>query len=298
MFMTSWRWLNERHLTGDFLFREPADYSKGDVPWALQPKKLLPCSEADFRELHLWRQSVSDIIDKHLTEFIEANGVQSKSKSLLNEGCGVDSASRRVAGIAELVEKTLRCADPITHLVVLGVCKRWRDISLLVMKPRTPAEDFQREYPCLPVKPGDDCPRDICLQPASKEDVRFMQGEVDIDHHYDRDGVFRGIQRLGIPGMPDIIKTVYYPGRLIHRPDVFQFCVFEPDSDMSSQEIPFIEGFYRNQLFWNGINAIQLHRRAKPKWVDLSQFRFNPYFRELFEDCFLDINSMVQIALK
>ncbi|KAF2178418.1 hypothetical protein K469DRAFT_695476 [Zopfia rhizophila CBS 207.26] len=275
--------------TGDFQFISPTDYTNGEVPWCLQPQEPPPCLEAELSELQLWTRDVLDIIDHRVASYESHPNYQTKSApKTMGADCS-SSAGSRVARIAELLEEILRYTNTVTHLVALGVCKKWKDIAVLITKPSTATEDFTLAYPCPPVKFGDLVPQELRWLEAPAEEFEYLNEELDTDLGWTRDGIYRGMDRFNNPNMPNIVKTICYPARITQAPNA------------TSDQIYGVKFFYHEQLLWSDIETLLSYTynyRLTAKWVDVTQFKFNPYFTGLFQDSFEIINGLSEITLQ
>jgi hypothetical protein len=278
---------------GDFQYMSPTEFSKGEVPWCLQPEEMPTTSDAERERLQEFRRVWLQLIDTRIASYeiipikqlTPSSPLMAESRSNSNAG----SASNRVFGIAELLEKILRHANSSAHLIALSVCHKWKDIALHIMRPSSVIHDFAHAYPCPPVKFGDRVPQQLNWLPATTEEFDYLAFEREQNLGWERDGIYRGMLRFQESDRPNIIKTVCYPGRITMA------------SNATSDQIYGAKFFYYEQLLWNDIQ-LDFHYHARhvhlPKWVDVTQFRLNAYFANLIQDAFEVINGLYEISLQ
>ncbi|KAL1595928.1 hypothetical protein SLS60_009618 [Paraconiothyrium brasiliense] len=278
---------------GDFKYMPPTEYSMEKVPWCLQPEDIPTTSDAERERLQELRRVWLQLIDTRIASY-EITPIQQVTPStpLLAEGrpnCNAGSASNRVFEIAELLEKILRYANSSAHLVALSVCRKWRDVALYIMRPSNVLHDFAHAYPCPPVKFGDRIPEQLNnWLPATTEEFEDLYAELELNLPWDRDGIYRSIDRFQMSNRPNIIETVCFPGRITMA------------SNATSDQVYAPQIFYTEQLEGVDIQVdLHYHRRRiyVPKWVDVTQFRLNPYLANLFQDTLETINSLYEISL-
>ena len=278
---------------GDFQYMSPTEFSKGEVPWCLQPEEMPTTSDAERERLQEFRRVWLQLIDTRIASYeiipikqlTPPSPLMAKSRSNSNAG----SASNRVFGIAELLEKILRHANSSAHLIALSVCHKWKDVALHIMRPSNVIHDFAYAYPCPPVKFGDRVPQQLNWLPATTEEFDYLAFEFEQNLGWERDGIYRGMLRFEESDRPNIIKTVCYPGRITMA------------SNATSDQIYGAKFSYYEQLLWNDIE-LDFHYHARhvhlPKWVDVTQFRLNAYFANLIQDAFEVINGLYEISLQ
>ena len=278
---------------GDFQYMSPTEFSKGEVPWCLQPEEMPTTLDAEREDLQEFRRVWLQLIDTRIAlyeiipikQLTPPSPLMAESRSNSNAG----SASNRVFGIAELLEKILRHANSSAHLIALSVCHKWKDVALHIMRPSSVIHDFAHAYPCPPVKFGDRVPQQLNWLPATTEEFDYLAFEYEQNLGWERDGIYRGMLRFQESDRPNIIKTVCYPGRITMA------------SNATSDQIYGAKFSYYEQLLWNDIQ-VDFHYHARhvhlPKWVDVTQFRLNTYFANLIQDAFEVINGLYEISLQ
>ncbi|KAK7179406.1 hypothetical protein DPSP01_010403 [Paraphaeosphaeria sporulosa] len=197
---------------GDFQYMSPTDYSKGQVPWSLQPEEFSAIIDTEQERLRECRRTWLQLVDTRIASY-DLNGIKQSTQSsplakILSTPSN-SSASNRVFQTTELLERILRQADSSAHLTALGVFHTWRDVALYIMKPSGAKYDFARPYPCPPVKFGDRVPRHLNWLPATAEELEWVVSDVLLDVIWGakRGNVFRSVARFEYPNEPNIIET-------------------------------------------------------------------------------------------
>ncbi|KAJ4344839.1 uncharacterized protein N0V89_012583 [Didymosphaeria variabile] len=240
--------------------------------------------------VRVWLQLINTRIDSYEITPIKHDIPSSPLMAEASSDFNVGSASNRVFRIAELLEKRLRHANSSVHLIALSVSHEWRDVALYIMRPSSVANDFAHAYPCPPVKFGDRIPEQLNnWLPATTEEFDDLLAELELNLPWDRDGIYRSMDRFQMSDRPNIIKTVCFPGRITMA------------SNATSRQVYAPQVFSSEQLMGVDID-VNLHYHCRrvyvPKWVDVTQFRLNPYFANLFQDAFETINGLYEISLQ
>lgn len=172
------------------------------------------------------------------------------------------SESHRALNVVEILEQILSHTSPRAHYKAFNVSKRWREIVVHML-----GTQYHFPYPCPPVEYGDTIPSDLdWLQPPEDEATIYQNA----------------INRT--PGSDQNILIYPFITALWTQARIFPQPVLDGIRKMASMQSGDLSDFPSGSV--------------KPRWMDLSQFRVNPYFVELFGDCFRSTESSYTIIIK
>ncbi|KAF1998576.1 hypothetical protein P154DRAFT_577918 [Amniculicola lignicola CBS 123094] len=206
---------------GDFQYLRPAEYSKGQIPRALQPRPALCHSEQELGDLQAWRREVAVFTDERIAAYETRPTFHTASGFGTIETGTVHPAGNRVVEITELIEQILRYVDPVTRLIALGVCKRWRDVALYIIKQVDCRENFSREPCCSPVRLHDMILDTFSLHRTSIGERNGMIDSDEMPFGWCKSLLDRKLLRLKDTAHPDIIPVAYHSGQFTQEPDLF-----------------------------------------------------------------------------
>ncbi|KAF1997736.1 hypothetical protein P154DRAFT_565215 [Amniculicola lignicola CBS 123094] len=232
-----------------------------------RPRSVLCYSEQELEDLQTWRREVTALISNRIAAYDVAT-------SEIRDIYTFNPAGSRIAGITELVEQILRYAHPVTRLIALGVCRRWREIALYIIEQDVCLGALSREPRCPPVRLHDTIPSTFARPSITWDEVHDSITEHNATDEWNYE-FFTG-RRPKYPDDCDVTTLHYLPGRITGRQGSY---LFEAQS---------VDRGNVRELSYIGIHALP---ESPPRsddnihqWIDLSQFEFNPLFTRLFDD--------------
>ena len=212
-----------------------------------------------------WRTSALSAIDKRIALYNPKLTHQNVAPATSSASPHTRySESHRALDVVEILEQILSHTSPRTHYKACNISKRWREIVVHMLETQ-----YRVPYPCPPVEYGDTIPSDLdWLQPPEDEATK-LQNAIN-----------------GTPGSDQNIVINPFLTALWTQARIFPQPVLNVIRDMASRQSKFL-----NLSDFSS-------ETGEARWMDLSQFRVNPYFVELFGDCFRSTESSYTIIIK
>jgi len=175
------------------------------------------------------------------------------------------SGSHRALDVVEILEHILSYASPRTHFAAWNVSRHWREIVV-----HTLGTQYRVPYPCAAVEYGDTIPPSLKWLPPSEDGVTRLQNTCNIRNPY----AYRRILS-----------------------DHFLTARFTQAYTLPQELLTSLHTKIRSEYGRFGSSSIY-SLAEEPRWLDLSQLEVNPYFVDLFGDCFQPFQGNYTITIK
>ena len=173
--------------------------------------------------------------------------------------------SHRALDVVELLEQILSHASPRTHYAAWNVSRHWREVVVHTLDTQ-----YRVPYPCAAVEHGDAIPPSLKWLPPSNDEVTELQDTIDMTSSGTHD------RRLFDP----FLTAQFTQANTLPQPLLNALHTrFLVDFRMRS----FKDFYYPEDC---------------PRLLDLSQVEVNPYFVDLFGDCFQSTQGNYTITVK
>ncbi|KAI4939881.1 uncharacterized protein J4E92_001167 [Alternaria infectoria] len=212
-----------------------------------------------------WRASAIRAIDKRIALYNPKLAHQKAPPATSSASPRTrNSEPHRALDVVEILEQILFHTSPRAHYKAFNVSKRWREIVVHML-----GTQYHVPYPCPPVEYGDIIPSDLDWLQPPEDEATIYQNAVNRTPGSDQN-------MLIYP----FITALWTQARIFPQP------VLDGIRQMASMQ----SRFKNLPEFSSG--------SGEARWMDLSQFRVNPYFVELFGNCFRSTESSYTIIIK
>ena len=263
----------------DFLFsiyqpgnntRQPGAWKIWNEGWDLEnepTKASPPYSRSEKLVVEQWRQQVGHLVRARIALYQTRKPDTSPKTHNRRPRQRLEASDRRackrtehtVFQISELLDMILRSAGPEAQIRALHISTAWRTSAMSVICSRTNVDAFRILPLCAPVEYGQviNWESETPLQPSTDEVAQF------------------GLRMTHIrdtPCDPRIPRYFYFPAYFAQSPDL---------PEALAQRLNELDVDQRGEPHTR-IHSVS--RDADLYWLDLSQFRINPYFKSLFSE--------------
>lgn len=239
-------------------------------------------SEPELHASEMWKSQCLDIIDARLASY---RGKTNGRVPNRNDKIKTTSAARHVFNVTKLLDLVTIAGGPELQIKAWTIPGKWRAVAERIMERSCGAGSlFHIQASNVPpVEFGDIIPRDFApLQLSSTEMGDFEPRLNDAQEL---------VNRLDVPD-----NVLFFPARLTHAPNLPQ--------NISDKMQKFIQHQYCNIAMgrktrtrilsdagypvdefvndFGELNSDEQPTPHEPRWLDLSQFTLNPYFKGLF----------------
>ena len=215
-----------------------------------------------------WRISALRTIDKRLALYDSKPTGQNAPPATSSASPHTRySGSHRALDVVEVLEQILSYTSPRTHYKAWNVSRRWREIVVHMLDTQ-----YHAPYPCVAVEHGDTIPPNMKRLSPSEDEVAQLQAQIDIDSMIEH--------RLRL-GWTDLFITARFTQADTLPQQMLTAVHTSIHSEFESHEL---RSFYSTS--------------DGSRWMDLSQFEVNPYFTDLFGDCFQEFKGSYYITIK